>query len=93
MLRRANSEAEARKIFAQAEAALDTERAMRDGADIRAAQTIRMLSEEYLRTASSAANSLAWWNYPVPPEDELGSSSTASSLNYLASLIGKPKAL
>jgi len=45
-LRRANSEAEARKIFTQAEAALDTEREMPAGADVRAARTIRMLGVE-----------------------------------------------
>ncbi|CAN5184759.1 hypothetical protein BH18ACT9_BH18ACT9_06650 [soil metagenome] len=49
VLRRANSEAEARKIFAQAEAALDTERETPAGADVRAARTIRMLGEEYLK--------------------------------------------
>ncbi len=49
VLRRANSEEEARKIFAQAEAALDTEKETPAGADVRAARTIRMLGEEYLR--------------------------------------------
>jgi hypothetical protein len=49
VLRRAASEEEARKIFAQAEAALDTEQAMPVGADVRASRTIRMLGEEYLR--------------------------------------------
>ena len=49
VLRRANSEDEARKIFAQAEAALDTEKEAPAGADVRAARTIRMLGEEYLR--------------------------------------------
>jgi hypothetical protein len=49
VLRRANSEEEARKIFAQAEAALDTERETPVGADVRAARTIRMLGEEYLK--------------------------------------------
>lgn len=48
VLRRANSEEEARKIFAQAEAALDTEKEAPAGADVRAARTIRMLGEEYL---------------------------------------------
>lgn len=48
-LRRANSEAEARKIFAQAESALDTERETPAGADVRAARTIRMLGDEYLK--------------------------------------------
>ncbi len=48
MLRRANSEAEARKIFEQAEAALDTEKEAPARADVRAARTIRMLGEEYL---------------------------------------------
>ncbi|WP_235532569.1 hypothetical protein [Nocardioides sp. Root140] len=49
MLRRANSEAEARKIFAQAEAALDTEKETPAGADVRASRTIRMLGEEHLK--------------------------------------------
>ncbi len=49
VLRRAASEDEARKIFAQAEAALDTERETPVGADVRAARTIRMLGEEYLK--------------------------------------------
>jgi hypothetical protein len=49
VLRRANSEAEARKIFAQAEAALDTDKETPAGADVRASRTIRMLGEEYLK--------------------------------------------
>jgi hypothetical protein len=49
VLRRANSEAEARKIFAQAEAALDTEKEAPARADVRASRTIRMLGEEYLK--------------------------------------------
>ena len=49
LLRRANSEAEARKIFAQAEAALDSETQTPAGPDVRAARTIRMLGEEYIR--------------------------------------------
>ncbi|KQY56411.1 hypothetical protein ASG90_13620 [Nocardioides sp. Soil797] len=49
VLRRANSEAEARKIFAQAEAALDTEKETPAGADVRASRTIRMLGEEHLK--------------------------------------------
>jgi hypothetical protein len=49
VLRRAASEAEARKIFEQAEAALDTETATPVGADVRASRTIRMLGEEYLK--------------------------------------------
>lgn len=49
VLRRAASEEEARKIFAQAEAALDSEQAMPVGADVRASRTIRMLGEEYLK--------------------------------------------
>lgn len=49
VLRRASSEEEARKIFAQAEAALDTEREAPAGADVRATRTIRMLGEEYLK--------------------------------------------
>lgn len=48
VLRRASSEEDARKIFAQAEAALDTESETPAGADIRASRTIRMLGEEYL---------------------------------------------
>jgi hypothetical protein len=48
VLRRANSEAEARKIFAQAEAALDTDKEAPVGADVRASRTIRMLGQEYL---------------------------------------------
>ncbi|WP_310964895.1 hypothetical protein [Nocardioides terrisoli] len=49
VLRRAASEEEARAIFAQAEAALDTESATPVGADVRASRTIRMLGEEYLK--------------------------------------------
>ena len=49
VLRRANSEAEARKTFDEAEAALDTEMETPVGADVRAARTIRMLGEEYLK--------------------------------------------
>ena len=49
VLRRANSEAEARKIFAQAEAALDTEKEAPARADVRASRTIRMLGAEYLK--------------------------------------------
>jgi len=49
VLRRANSEAEARKIFEQAEAALDTEKETPPGADLRATRTIRMLGEQYLK--------------------------------------------
>ncbi len=49
VLRRANSEEEARKIFAQAEAALDTEKEIPAGADVRASRTIRVLGEEYLK--------------------------------------------
>ncbi len=49
VLRRAASEEEARRIFAQAEAALDTEQATPVGADVRASRTIRMLGEEYLK--------------------------------------------
>lgn len=49
VLRRAASEEEARRIFAQAEAALDTESETPAGADVRASRTIRMLGEEYLR--------------------------------------------
>jgi hypothetical protein len=73
VLRRAASEEEARKIFAQAEAALDTEQATPVGADVRASRTIRMLGEEYLKdsiergkhapaTQATAANGMmhAW---------------------------------
>jgi len=49
VLRRAASEEEPSKIFAQAEAALDTEQATPVGADVRASRTIRMLGEEYLK--------------------------------------------
>jgi hypothetical protein len=49
VLRRATSEAEGRKIFDQAEAALDTEKETPVGANIRAARTVRMLGEEYLK--------------------------------------------
>ena len=49
VLRRANSEAEARKIFAHAEAALDTEKETPASADVRASRTIGMLGEEYLK--------------------------------------------
>ncbi|HEU5043830.1 MAG TPA: hypothetical protein VFT75_06840, partial [Nocardioidaceae bacterium] len=48
VLRRASSEAEARKIFAQAETALDTDKETPVGADVRASRTIRMLGEQYL---------------------------------------------
>jgi hypothetical protein len=49
VLRRASHEAEARKIFAQAEAALDAEKEAPARADVRASRTIRMLGEEYLK--------------------------------------------
>lgn len=49
VLRRAGSEAEARQIFTQAEAALDTETDTPAGANVRAARTVRMLGEEYLK--------------------------------------------
>lgn len=49
VLRRANSETEARKIYAQAEAALDTEKEAPARADIRASRTIRMLGEQHLQ--------------------------------------------
>ncbi len=52
VLRRAASEEEARRIFAQAEAALDTESETPAGADVRASRTIRMLGEEYLRDST-----------------------------------------
>ncbi len=53
VLRRANSEDEARKIFAQAEAALDTERETPVGADVRAARTIRKVMEKGSQTLFS----------------------------------------
>lgn len=49
VLRRAASEDEACRIFAQAEAALDTESQTPVGADVRASRPIRMLGEECLR--------------------------------------------
>jgi hypothetical protein len=52
VLRRAASEEEARKIFEQAEAALDHDREAPVGADVRAGRTIRMLGEEYLRDST-----------------------------------------
>ena len=48
VLRRASSEAEARKIFAQAEAALDTEQAAPVSARVRSTQTIEALAAEYI---------------------------------------------
>jgi len=48
VLRRANSEAEARKIFAQAEAALDTEQPAPASASVRASRTIETLGVEYI---------------------------------------------
>jgi len=48
VLRRANSESEARQLFAQAEAALDAERDTPARADVRAAQTIEALAKQYL---------------------------------------------
>ena len=52
VLRRANSEAEARKIFAQAEAALDTEQAGPASAHVRAARTIEALGAEYIEDST-----------------------------------------
>ncbi len=49
VLRRASTEEEARKIFAQAESALDTEKETPVAADVRTSRTIRMLGEEYLK--------------------------------------------
>ncbi|MGH3352108.1 MAG: hypothetical protein ACRDPS_15680 [Nocardioides sp.] len=49
VLRRASTETEARDIFARAEAALDTATETPARADVRAARTIRMLAEEYLK--------------------------------------------
>lgn len=49
VLRRANSEVEARKIFTQAEAALDTAKETPARADVRAARTIGMLGKEYIK--------------------------------------------
>lgn len=48
MLRRAASEEEASKIFARAEATLETESETPVGADVRAARTIRILGDAYL---------------------------------------------
>lgn len=48
VLRRAATEAEARQIFAQAEAALDTEQAAPASARVRATRTIGALAEKYL---------------------------------------------
>ncbi len=48
VLRRASTEAEARKIFEQAEAALDTARETPPPADVRAARTIEALGEAYI---------------------------------------------
>lgn len=48
VLRRANSEREARLIFAQAESALDAERDTPARADVRAARTIEALGKAYL---------------------------------------------
>ena len=62
VLRRASSEAEARKIFEQAEAALDTERDTPVDADVRAARTMRMLGEEYLKDSIERASSRAGWS-------------------------------
>lgn len=49
VLRRARTETEARKIFDQAETALDTEKETPVGADVRAGRTIRMLGAEYIK--------------------------------------------
>lgn len=48
VLRRANTEAEARKIFAQAEEALDHEQAAPASAKVRATRTIEALAAEYI---------------------------------------------
>src|SRR4051794_27867640 len=48
VLRRASTEAEARKIFAQAEAALDTEQALPASASVRATRTIEALGAKYI---------------------------------------------
>ncbi|HET7385478.1 MAG TPA: hypothetical protein VFJ19_02290 [Nocardioidaceae bacterium] len=48
VLRRANSDEEARKLFAQAEAAPDTEKELPVSADVRASRTIRVLGEAYI---------------------------------------------
>ncbi|WP_277211987.1 hypothetical protein [Isoptericola croceus] len=52
VLRRASTEEVARKIFAQAEAALDTEQSTPVGADVRAARTVRTLGEEFLKDST-----------------------------------------
>lgn len=49
VLGRAASGVEARKIFAQAEAALDTDKETPAGADLRDPRTIRKLGEGYLK--------------------------------------------
>jgi hypothetical protein len=48
VLRRAATEVEARKIFAQAEAALDTEQAAPASASVRATRTVEALGREYV---------------------------------------------
>src|SRR4051812_48252352 len=48
VLRRANNEAEARKIFAQAEAALDTQQSPPASAAVRAIRTIEALGARYI---------------------------------------------
>jgi hypothetical protein len=48
VLRRANNEEEARKIFDQAEAALDAEKEAPARADVRARRTIKALGKEYI---------------------------------------------
>lgn len=57
VLRRASTEEEARKIFAQAEAALDMEQETPVAADVRAARTIRMLGEEFLKDSTERGKS------------------------------------
>lgn len=65
VLRRANSEAEARKIFDQAEAALDTEQATPAGADLRRGRS-GCSARSTSRTASSAASSRGPWSNASP---------------------------
>jgi len=53
VLRRANSEAEARRIFAQAEEALDTEQAVPASALVRATWTIEALGTKYIEDSNA----------------------------------------
>lgn len=69
VLRRTSSEAEARKIFAQAEAALDTDKELPVSADVRAARTIRAGRQPRVSLAARQKDkNLGWWNYPCAPK-------------------------